>query len=72
MARSVSEDEAGRFFGIYALAGRATSFAAPLFVATVTDLTGSARLGMAVVLVFLVAGSAMLWAVPYPADAERR
>ncbi len=72
LARSVSEDEAGRFFGIYALAGRATSFAAPLFVATVTDLTGSARLGMAVVLVFLVAGSAMLWAVPYPADAERR
>jgi MFS family permease len=36
MARSVTEDEAGRYFGIYALAGRATSFLAPFLVATVT------------------------------------
>jgi UMF1 family MFS transporter len=40
MARSVSEDEAGRYFGIYALAGRATSFLAPFMVATVTALSG--------------------------------
>ena len=43
MARSVSADEAGRYFGLYALAGRATSFTAPFLVATVTALTGSPR-----------------------------
>jgi hypothetical protein len=37
MARSVSEDESGRYFGLYALAGRATSFVAPLSVAVVTQ-----------------------------------
>ena len=34
LARSVSAEEAGRYFGIYALAGRATSFLAPFLVAT--------------------------------------
>ncbi len=32
LARSVSLEEAGRYFGIYALSGRATSFMATLFV----------------------------------------
>ncbi|TIU10152.1 MAG: MFS transporter, partial [Mesorhizobium sp.] len=32
MARSVTAAESGRYFGIYALAGRATSFAAPFMV----------------------------------------
>jgi UMF1 family MFS transporter len=35
LARSVTAAEAGRYFGIYALAGRATSFLAPFMVATV-------------------------------------
>ncbi len=34
MARSVTAEEAGRYFGIYALSGRATSFLAPFTVAT--------------------------------------
>ena len=50
LARSVTPDEAGRYFGIYALAGRATSFAAPFLVATVTAMSGSPRLGMATIL----------------------
>lgn len=68
LARSVTADEAGRYFGIYALAGRATSFAAPFLVATVTALSGSPRLGMAMILLFLVGGMAVLWPTPYPAD----
>ncbi|TIS05435.1 MAG: MFS transporter, partial [Mesorhizobium sp.] len=32
MARSVTAAESGRYFGIYALAGRATSFLAPFLV----------------------------------------
>lgn len=68
MARSVTAEESGRYFGIYALAGRATSFAAPFLVATVTALSGSARLGMAMILIFLLGGLAVLWRTPYPAD----
>lgn len=67
LARSVSEDEAGRYFGIYALSGRATSFLAPFSVATVTALTGSPRIGMATLIVFFVVGYAILQATPYPA-----
>ena len=70
LARSVSADEAGRYFGIYALAGRATSFLAPFLVATVTALSGSPRLGMAMIMLFLLGGLAMLWRTPYPADSE--
>ncbi len=68
LARSVTAAESGRYFGIYALAGRATSFTAPFLVATVTAVSGSPRLGMAMILLFLVGGLAVLWPVPYPAD----
>lgn len=68
MARSVTEDEAGRYFGIYALSGRATSFLAPFMVASVTVASGSARMGMATILIFFAAGLVILWTTPYPAD----
>ncbi len=67
MARSVTAEESGRYFGIYALAGRATSFAAPFLVATVTAASGSARLGMAAIILFLGAGMWILAGTPYPA-----
>ena len=67
MARSVTAEEAGRYFGIYALSGRATSFLAPFTVATVTALAGSARLGMAMLIVFFVLGLVILLRTPYPA-----
>ncbi len=67
MARSVSADEAGRYFGIYALSGRATSFLAPFLVATVTAASGSPRLGMAMIILFLLVGLAVLLRTPYPA-----
>ncbi len=67
LARSVDADEAGRFFGIYAFSGRATSFLAPLSVASLTLLTHSARIGMCALVVFLVVGFLILLATPYPA-----
>jgi UMF1 family MFS transporter len=67
LARSVSVRDAGRYFGIYALAGRATSFVAPFMVATVTAASGSPRLGMAVIILFLLGGQWVLLPVPYPA-----
>ncbi|MGL4488841.1 MAG: MFS transporter [Rhizobiaceae bacterium] len=67
MARSVSSKDAGRYFGLYALCGRATSFLAPLTVATVTMLSGSSRIGMATLMIFFIVGLAILWRTPYPA-----
>lgn len=72
MARSVSPEEAGRYFGIYALAGRATSFLAPFLVATITALSGSPRLGMAVIILFFLAGMVLLAVTPYPAHRPER
>lgn len=72
LARSVAPEEAGRFFGLYALSGRATSFLAPLSVATITIATGSARIGMAALIVFLVVGLLILLKTPYPASDGRR
>lgn len=67
LARSITPDEAGRYFGIYALTGRATSFAAPLSVALVTTAAGSARAGMAMLVIFLAVGFLMMIRTPYPA-----
>lgn len=71
-ARSIRPEESGRYFGIYALAGRATSFLAPFMVASVTSLTGSALLGMAVLPIFFAAGLALAWGTPYPAEEPAR
>jgi UMF1 family MFS transporter len=68
MARSVTAAESGRYFGIYALAGRATSFLAPFMVATITTMSDSPRLGMAAIILFLGIGMAILAGTPYPAD----
>ncbi|WP_245446214.1 MFS transporter [Metarhizobium album] len=71
LARSVSPSEAGRYFGIYALSGRATSFMATLSFSLVTYWSGSARFGMATLLVFLLAGLILLVATPYPAEKTK-
>ncbi len=67
LARSVSPSEAGRYFGIYALSGRATSFMATLSFSLLTYWTGSARVGMASLIVFLLVGLIILLRTPYPA-----
>jgi UMF1 family MFS transporter len=68
LARSVSPSEAGRYFGIYALSGRATSFMATLLFSLMTYATGSSRLGMATLVLFLAGGLILLIRTPYPAD----
>ncbi len=64
--------EAGRYFGLYALSGRATSFLAPASVASLTLATGSARIGMTALIVFLAVGLLVLLATPYPANKPVR
>lgn len=66
MARSVSLSESGRYFGIYALSGRATSFLATLTFSLATYATGSAHIGMATLTIFLLGGLILLIAIPEP------
>ena len=68
MARSVNAAEAGRYFGIYALSGRATAFLAPMSVASLTLYADSARVGMSALLLFLLVGFIILLKTPYPAS----
>jgi MFS transporter, UMF1 family len=70
MARSVTKSEAGRYFGLYALSGRATSFVAPFTVASVTYVSGSMRLGMATLILFYGVGLWILWSTPNPVASE--
>ena len=67
LARSVTVAESGRYFGIYALSGRATSFMATLSFSLLTYWTGSPRVGMASMVAFLGAGLLVLLRTPYPA-----
>ena len=64
LARNISVAEAGRYFGIYALSGRATSFMATLSFSIATYISGSAHIGMATLILFLGAGFLLLLRVP--------
>jgi UMF1 family MFS transporter len=71
MARMAPPEMTGEMFGFFALSGKVTSFIGPLLVGTVTALSGSARLGMSVIIVLMLAGLAVLLTVKTPADRAR-
>lgn len=64
LARIAPPDIENQVFGLYALSGKATAFIGPFLVGWLTGLTGSQRIGMSVILVFFVAGAALLTTVP--------
>ena len=72
MARLAPPDMVAEFFGLYALSGKATAFMAPWAIAVVTGLAASQRAGVAVVLVFLAAGTLLLLRVAEPATTTGR
>lgn len=65
MARMAPPAIRTEMFGLYGLAGRTASWAGPLVVGWITLAVGDFRVGMATILVFLVAGLWLLWGVPY-------
>ena len=69
MARYAPPEARTEMFGLYALTGKVTSFLGPFVLGTVTYYSGSQRLGMATVLLFLGLGAALLWPLPEP-DAD--
>ena len=66
------EDRMTEAFGLYALAGKVTSFAAPFLIAVATEASGSQRVGVTPILfLFLVGLVAMVWVDARGATAGR-
>ncbi|MBR1169825.1 MFS transporter [Bradyrhizobium liaoningense] len=57
------KDRIAQYFGLFALTGKVTSFIGPLLIGMVTALTASQKAGMAVLVVFFVAGLGLLMRV---------
>ena len=72
MVRQANPVNMTEAFGLYAMAGKATSFLAPLLVGATTEITGSQQLGIApVVLLFAVGLVLLKWVEPdYPNGKE--
>ena len=60
MARFVPRQSAGEFYGLFAFSGKATSFAAPFLLSSLTYWTGSQRVGVASLIPFFVIGGLIL------------
>ncbi len=69
MARLSPPAMRGEMFGLFALSGKVTAFAGPALVGWVTLATGSYRLGMSTVLIFLAVGLILLRGVKEDASA---
>jgi MFS transporter, UMF1 family len=60
LIRIAPKDRIAQYFGLFALTGKVTSFMGPLLIGIVTALTASQKAGMAVLVLFFVAGLALL------------
>ncbi|QDY70004.1 MFS transporter [Qingshengfaniella alkalisoli] len=70
MVRQGDREQMTQGFGLYALAGKATSFLAPFLVAVATDLSGSQQMGITPLLaLFLIGLVLLLWVKPDGDDA---
>ncbi|MGI9418101.1 MAG: MFS transporter [Geminicoccaceae bacterium] len=66
MAKLAPPDQQTEMFGLYALSGKITAFLGPFVLGTVTLWAGSQRAGMATILVFFIAGFALLASLRTP------
>jgi MFS transporter, UMF1 family len=60
LIRLAPKDRIAQYFGLFALTGKVTSFIGPLLIGLITEVTASQKAGMAVLVVFFVAGLALL------------
>ncbi len=60
LARLAPKEMAGEFYGLFAMSGKATSFLAPLLIGLTTAALHSQRAGIAVIVLFLISGFAVL------------
>lgn len=64
MAELAPPGETGRWFGLYALSGKATAFLAPLVIAIGTRLAGDQRIAVVVSAAFMALGAVVLARAP--------
>src|ERR1700726_4374633 len=60
LIRMAPKDRIAQYFGLFALTGKVTSFVGPLLIGLVTAVTASQKAGMAMLVLFFVAGLALL------------
>jgi UMF1 family MFS transporter len=60
LIRMAPKDRIAQYFGLFALTGKVTSFIGPLLIGVITAVTDSQKAGMAVLVLFFVAGLALL------------
>ena len=60
LIRLAPRDRIAQYFGLFALTGKVTSFIGPLLIGVITAVTASQKAGMALLVVFFVAGLALL------------
>src|SRR3954454_15976675 len=60
LIRMAPKDRIAQYFGLFALTGKVTSVIGPLLIGVVTTVTASQKAGMAVLVVFFVAGLMLL------------
>src|SRR5260370_905066 len=60
LIRLAPQDRIAQYFGLFALTGKVTSFVGPLLIGAITAVTESQKAGMAVLVLFFVAGLALL------------
>jgi UMF1 family MFS transporter len=63
LIRLAPKDRIAQYFGLFALTGKVTSFVGPLLIGAITAATASQKAGMAVLVVFFVAGLGLLMRV---------
>ncbi|MGJ0557713.1 MFS transporter [Methylocystis sp.] len=66
LARLAPPEKMTQFFGLFAFSGKVTAFMAPFLVAVATDVSGSQRIGMSAITLFLVAGMILMLSVRSP------
>jgi len=73
LIRLAPKDRVAQYFGLFALTGKVTSFIGPLLIGAITAVTASQKAGMAVLVLFFVAGLVLLASVrDQPAVQPRR
>lgn len=71
LARTAPSDLRNQMFGLYTFSGKATAFVGPFCVGWLTHLSGSQRVGMTTIIVFLTAGFLMMLFIPNDKTSSR-
>ena len=72
MGRFVPHEMENEFFGFFAFSGKLTAFIGPLLLGVLTDVSGSQRVGISIVIVLFVLGLLLLLPVDERAGSQAR